>query len=222
MVGVAAQQVPWFSPEYVQWLGLFKGSVWMNELVPEVPNAVRYPIEKMLDKYGPYFFNSSLSFMLALALEEPGIEEIGLWGVDMSAIEEYRDQRPGCHFFITEAMRKGVRVTVPPESDLLLPRPLYGMGESTPMMIKLTARLRELSGRLGGAQQRAEQANREVIFLQGAIDDLKYVIDTWTATDLLAHMAVPAEAPKKDAVIGAVVFSGDGSEVLLFDRAERV
>jgi hypothetical protein len=201
VIGDAERQVPWFSPEYVQWMALHKGPVYMSDVVAQVPHSVRYPIEKMLEKYGPYFFNSSLSFMMALALEQPGIEEIGLWGVDMSATEEYGYQRAGCHFFITEAARRGIRVTVPPESDLLQPKPIYGAGESTPMMVKLTSRMRELDSRIAAAQQRINQGQQELMFLQGAKDDLTYVIQTWTGQatiDRLFKLAPPAPTVKVD------------------------
>ena len=85
---------------------------------PEIPNALAYPVNDMVEKYGPFFFTSSLSWMFAQALEREGVEEIGLWGVDMSAHEEYGLQRPGCQYFITLAMQRGIKVTIPPESDL--------------------------------------------------------------------------------------------------------
>lgn len=170
----------WFSPEYVESMIRCEGPVFMMDpLPPEIPNAVRYPVEEMVDKYGPFFMTSSLSWMFAMALEQPGIEEIGLWGVDMSAQEEYGLQRPGCQYFITLAMQRGIRVNIPPESDLLQAPLFYGVTESTPMMIKLTARKHELSTRKVNAEQRAAQANQEVHFLAGALDDLDYTIKTW-------------------------------------------
>jgi hypothetical protein len=194
VIGRPDLQVPWFSPEYCLWLKQFQGDVYMAEQLPDVPRSIAYPWQEMVDKYGPYFMNSSLSWMFALALEQPGIEEIGLWGVDMSATEEYGYQRAGCHYFITLAMQRGIKVTVPPESDLLLPKPLYGIGETHPMMIKLTARMRELDGRIMGAQQRFEQAKQEIQFLSGAKDDLNYHLQTWTATVMLEAYFARADA----------------------------
>jgi hypothetical protein len=185
VIGDASRQVPWFSPEYVEWMRQFRGEVVMSEKLMDVPRSVALPWMELVDKYGPYFMNSSLSWMMALALEQPGIQEIGLFGVDMSATEEYGYQRAGCHYFVTLAMQRGVRITVPPESDLLLPKPLYGIGESHPMMVKLTARMRELDSRIAGATQRFEQAKQELQFLSGARDDCNYQVQTWTASTLL-------------------------------------
>lgn len=181
VIGDPSRQVTWFSPEYVQFLAQFKGNVWMTERVEAIRNAQRLPREALIAKYGPFFWTSSLAWMLAMAMEDPEVEEIGLFGVDMAAREEYQFQKPGCLHFITIALQRGIQVTVPPESDLLQPQPLYGVSEWSPMMVKLTARRKELDQRLAAAQQRAAQAQQEIWFLQGAIDDMQYVSDTWTS-----------------------------------------
>jgi hypothetical protein len=151
----------------------------MAEVQADVPSSVRLPREDLVQKYGPYFFTSSLSWMFALALEQPGIEEVGLWGVDMCATEEYGTQRPGCHYFVTLAQARGIKVTTPPESDLLRPPGLYGVGEDSHMRIKLLARKREIEQRIAATTQAQEQALRENLFLKGAMDDLDYILKTW-------------------------------------------
>lgn len=191
VVGIAEKQVPWFSPEYVQWMKELKCPVYTGGHVPELPTHVVYPIEDMKKLYGPYFFTSSLSWMFALALCMPDITEIGLFGVDMSAAEEYGDQRLGCQYFVTLARQRGIKVTVPPESDLLMPRMLYGIGEWSPRMVKLTARRKELEARRANAQAVAANAQNEVIFLNGALDDMNYMITTWLQDEppeVVAHV----------------------------------
>jgi hypothetical protein len=180
--GVLGTGQPWFSPEYVEYLTRFAGDVWMSEPLPaEIPHARALPVGTLIEKYGPYFFTSSLSWMFAMALETPGVEEIGLWGVDMAATEEWNQQRPGCQYFITLAAQRGIKVTVPPESDLLQPAYFYGVSENSPMMIKLTARRHELQQRLNAADARASQARDEGMFLRGAIDDINYMVNTWVS-----------------------------------------
>lgn len=169
---------PWFSPEYCEFLCRHP-LVFTVEPITEVQNHVVFPFHDLIAKYGPYFFTSSLAWMLAMAIEQDGVEEIALFGVDMAAHEEYQYQRPGCHHFLTLAMQKGIRVTVPPESDLLQPPFLYGFGETSPMMIKLTARQRELQARLQNADMRVQQARDEATFIRGALDDIDYMIKTW-------------------------------------------
>jgi hypothetical protein len=188
VIGVAHLQKPWFSPEYCAWLAQFKGPVWVGGPVPELPTARLIPQKELIEKYGPYFFTSSLAWMLAMALETEGVTEIGLWGVDMSASEEYWYQRPGCQFFLQEAVKRGIKVTVPPESDLLQPMPLYGVGEWDPMMVKYTARQNELQSRLSAAHGALESAKQETLFLQGAMDNNKYWMNTWIGTHYVGSM----------------------------------
>lgn len=169
---------PWFSPEYCEFL--FRHSkVFIANPIPGMNGGVVYPFDEMIEKFGPYFMTSSLSWMLALAIEQDDVEEIALFGVDMAAHEEYATQRPGCQYFLTLAIQRGIKITIPPESDLLQPPFLYGFGETSPMMIKLTARKKELESRLAGCDQQMAAAQRQGDFLRGAIDDIDYMIKTW-------------------------------------------
>lgn len=170
---------PWFSKEYVEFLKNYQGTVWMSEHVPEVKNCRVLPVDYLVEKYGPYFFTSSLSWMFALAMEE-NPQSIGLWGVDMAASEEYGYQRAGCQYFAMLARSKGIEVGVPPESDLLRPAPLYGVCETSHMHIKMLARKRELESRLAGVNHDVLQKQHEASFLQGALDDLNWTSNTWT------------------------------------------
>lgn len=75
---------PWFSPEYCQFLANYPGPVWMAEKRPEIPNSIELPLVQLIQKYSPYFFTSSLSYMMAMAIECE-FKRIGLYGVDMAA-----------------------------------------------------------------------------------------------------------------------------------------
>lgn len=155
--------------------------VYMNgkdPLISRFPNAIPYPIEDMVKKYGRWFFTSSLAYMMAMAIEQKP-ETIGLWGVDMSAAEEYGYQRAGCHFFIREASMLGINVVAPPESDILSPVPLYGFKEQAPMWWKQKARRKEIEGRLADCDRIIETKNHERLILRGAIDDMNYIENTY-------------------------------------------
>lgn len=193
VIGRADQQKPWFSPEYCAWMAQ-QPLVWMYDVVPEIPNSRKFPYQDLVNKYGSYFFTSSIAWMLACAIEDiladraenksraaDEKDHIGLWGVDMAANEEYADQRPGCQFFVQIAQQLGIEIHVPPESDLMAAPLLYGISESSHMVIKLTARRNELSGRLQNARASRENLIREEAFLSGALDDIDYVFKTWTA-----------------------------------------
>ena len=184
---------PWFSPEYCQFLREFSGPVYTGQPIPEIKNHAVYPLDRVEEIFSPYFLTSSLALMMALAILEiedlrkanpdhdPEQDVIGFWGVDMAATEEYGYQRAGCQFFIVEALRRGIGVFVPPESDLLRPMPVYGLCEWDHNYIKMTARARELNHRLAQANQQMAEAQANMRFLQGGIDDLNYVVNTWTS-----------------------------------------
>lgn len=185
---------PWFSKDYCTFLERFQGPVYMAEQRKEIPNSVAVDTAGLVAKYGPYFFTSSLSYMFAMAIdaiEAQWAQEdkegkprthaaIGLWGVDMAATEEYGYQRAGCQYFAMLARAKGIEVGVPPESDLLRPPPLYGVSEVDHARIKIMARRRELQMRVADAQAQIDNKSRELMFLQGALDDLNWVENTWT------------------------------------------
>jgi hypothetical protein len=146
-------------------------AVYMIEPVSFVRNSVPYPKDEMVRKHGPWFFTSSLSWMFALALEQ-NPEEIGLWGVDMAANEEvYSFQKAGCHYFIQEAMKRGIKVTIPLESDLAQPPPLYGFDTAKPMAVKGNARKRELSVRLANAEHTFEAKRADHFWHRGAVEN---------------------------------------------------
>lgn len=170
-----------FSPEFCEFLNRHP-QVFMSEVHPLVKNSVRYPFEEMLAKYGPYHFNSSISWILALAIEcKP--KAIGMFGIDMAAGEEYSYQRPGCQHFLGIAASMGIQIVLPPESDLMRPCTMYGLSELTPRHIKLRARLEELQSRAAGLSATMENAKNEHAFISGAIDNLNYVMAHWTDDD---------------------------------------
>ena len=110
---------------------------------------------------------------------------IGYWGVDMSATEEYARQKPGCWFFIHEALRRGIGSFAPPESDLLDPEPPYGLCEWDQDYIKQTTRMREFNQRIGMANQQISQAQNELVATTGAKDALNHHIKTFMNRDRL-------------------------------------
>jgi hypothetical protein len=150
----------------------------MIEQVADVPTSAAYPKDRIIERFGRSFFTSTPAWMLALAIDQ-GAKEIGLWGIDMASDDEYVLQKPGCHHFLEKAHDLGIKITVPPQSDLLRPPPLYGFDEADPMMIKLQTRQAELLERINTAQSNIDHFTRERIYLSGAEDNLRYVMNTW-------------------------------------------
>lgn len=175
-------------PEYIAWMKGLTCPVYLTDKREDIPASLAYPRSEILALYpglARSFFTSSLAWMLALAIEQKP-DEIGLWGVDMAAGDEYGLQKPGCHFFMLEAEKRGIKLFVPPESDLLRPVAQYGFNTS-PMAVKLAMRRLELQQRLAETEARAAQCDRDFqeamrqkYFISGALDDLNYIEQTWS------------------------------------------
>lgn len=140
------------------------------------PNAADHEAAKFLSATG------MMPDQIAAELTKPDTDDvIGLWGVDMSANEEYQRQRPGCWFFGLQILERGIGLFYPPESDLFCPEPVYGICEWDHEYIKATARMKELTGRLERGRQQAAVAQADVAAVTGAVDDMNYFIKTWLA-----------------------------------------
>ena len=76
-----------------------------------------YPMKAVIEEVGDYF-SSTCAYMLGLAILER-VDQIGLWGFDMSMGEEYFYQRANTEYLIGFARGRGSMVTIAPGSALL-------------------------------------------------------------------------------------------------------
>ncbi len=202
---------PWFQPDYIAWMASLGVPVYMIEPVAAIPTSVAYPKNDILDyvyakvmspdgtirdaKFGDIVaFSSSLAWMMCLAIAS-GAQEIGLWGVDMAANEEWKGQRQGCQTLISIARQIGIKVTIPNESDLMRPHPLYGFQETDPFYVKLAMRKREFMTQIQECQRLVNENQQKMIYLQGAMDDLEYMAITWIADPKAVAMHYAGPVP---------------------------
>jgi hypothetical protein len=85
--------------------------------------------------------------------------------------------------FIWLAAQAGVEVIAPDESDVLQPPPLYGYADTSAMGRKLAVRERELQARADNLRAIRDRHNRDIIFLEGALEDIDYQRKTWVGYD---------------------------------------
>ncbi len=164
--------------EWLQWLKL-QPVVYMQQVYEGYSGGRKYPLELIVDKWGPYWWTSQLSFMLALAIEQHP-HTIGLFGVDMAANSEYNQQRLACQYFIQHIMKETkINLAIPPESDILEPAPFYGYCESSRQWRKYNARRLELQQRIGSLKADASAKETEAAHLIGAMDDMEYHLAHW-------------------------------------------
>lgn len=157
--------------------------VYLAQADVRLPNGLIYPKDEVYEFFGNYhfldtFFQSSVSFMLAYAIMQKP-DQIGLWGIDMAAADEYGQQRPGCHYFFTEAERRGIEIVAPPQSDILEPLPLYAYKEHSPMYWRQKARKNELKSAIAQCDAIINEKMQEKHLKTGALQDIEYTNNTW-------------------------------------------
>lgn len=106
------------------WLARCPLPVYMPSLSPEVPNAVRYPLEAVP---GPRYYACSFAYQLALALHE-GFRVVGLYGVDLplGSFRERTVEWACVAWWIGFLEGRGVEVVIPDSSPLGKHPGLYG------------------------------------------------------------------------------------------------
>lgn len=166
-----------YGEPYVNWLRQQSFPIYMQDSVL-VPNATPLPKDELVKEFGNYFFTSSFAWMMAMAIRE-GAKEIGMFGIDMASKDEYVLQRSGGHYFMQVAKQRGIKVTVPHESDLGQPPGLYGFSEVTPFGRKIHAREQEIKERLGTMRGERDRLNSSITYLEGAVEDLDYIKSIW-------------------------------------------
>lgn len=89
-----------------------------KEIPGDWSGNVVIPRAHLEERYGRTWFSSSISWLMALAIEE-GATDIGLWGIDLESGEEYTAQFIGGRHFIDLARLVGINVHLPQGCGLM-------------------------------------------------------------------------------------------------------
>lgn len=116
-------------PKHYEWLQNNRDvDVYMQDVYPDVPRSVRYPLDEIVDRFKSSYFTSSVAYALALACHL-GYKRLELYGVEMETNTEYGHQRPGVAFWLGVARGMGMEVDA---HISMFSYPLYGYdGEVT-------------------------------------------------------------------------------------------
>jgi hypothetical protein len=128
------------SPGHLKWLRNATIPVMMQKHFADIPNSLPFPRRELEEAYGAYYTNT-VSWEIALATHI-GVKEIHIYGVNMATDIEYQSQRPSCEYYIGVARGKGIKVYVPPESDLL--KCFYQYGFEDGELSMMSQRLKRL------------------------------------------------------------------------------
>lgn len=115
-----------------EYLDLLKSSdvpIVMQQQYEDIPNSVPFPLQDAIVEFGDYF-NSSIAYMLALAILE-GHDEIEIYGVDNLTDSEFAYERPCNEYFIGMAKGMGLDVKIAEGSHLLKFHPDIQFNDTT-------------------------------------------------------------------------------------------
>lgn len=148
----------------------------------DYPNLLSYPLKKAIRLMGGReYFTSSFSYILAKAILY-GAKEIGIYGINLTAEDEYIYQKPGAEFLLGIAVGRGIKVTVAKGAAILNAPFTYGDGK--PMTHPLTAQYEE---RLASCQDEINRVNITLDQLTGAEHEMQEILKELKSIDRGAH-----------------------------------
>ena len=173
---------------HLEWLKRYPGPIYQHKPLPELPNAVEYPLAAVAQTIGsnlyrldgegnvtsavdePYL-TSSIAQELALAIHE-GYEEIWLVGVDLNTDSEYAWQKPGVEYMLGLAAGRGIKVVLPDNCPLLTGG-IYGRGYLAPEGERMS--LEQLDARMKALNKERAEVARQYNELTGAKREVEFV-----------------------------------------------
>ncbi len=204
VVDMTAPEVQQWTKPYFDWINKQQFEVWMQEPNDTVPHAKTFPLKALLREFGDLgriAFTSSPAMMCAFAIHL-GATEIAFYGIDMAADEEaYGAQKPGCQIMMALAKQRGIKVSVPLESCLGQPNPIYGYAEASRMGRRLIVKEMELTKNVNDYNETLDRLTRERAQCAGALDTVRYMRRTFVDgldAELDIPLPVGAEVKKAD------------------------
>lgn len=133
--------------------------LYVQKKYEHLPNAIVFPWEEMFEWMkskgfsGHHYFTNSIAYFIMLAAYE-GFKEISVYGVDMSTESEYFHQKASAEYMLGLCEGMGIKVYIPPSSELLKCNQLYAVESSNKLRHWVKAQQSELKKR---SQQFAQQ-----------------------------------------------------------------
>lgn len=111
------------------------------------------------------YFTSSIAYILGFLFMSEDVEEISIYGVDLTAKEEYQEQRPCVEYLLGRLEGKGIKISIPKKSALLKSNYLYGYENKPQGILELDYFVSRQEGLFQERNELLNQAKR----LDGAI-----------------------------------------------------
>jgi len=162
--------------------------------MPDWPAGKVIPKDHYFQKYGRMWFQSQISYALAMAIDE-GVQTIGIYGIDLEAGEEYRSQFTGARFFIDVARLAGITIILPEGCGLTRDPNPYPDAWETHLAMTMKSKIAFLEGMHSSKSAAFKQMEAELIGLQGELNAYKFIQSLYviSGVDPMTPTANPEE-----------------------------
>ena len=139
--------------------------VYVQKKYEHLPNAIVFPFEEifawMANKGfgGSRYFTNTIAYLIMFAAMS-GFKEIGIYGVDMSTDGEFFHQKASAEYMLGLCEGMGIKVYIPPSSELLKCNQLYAIESSNKLRHWVKAQQSELKKRTQQFAQQEMQARQ--------------------------------------------------------------
>lgn len=165
-----------FDPAYFEEIKKLGDKLVLGHKWEGYPEAQLFPKDEIVNEFGRYY-TSSIALLLALAIKR-GATKIGLWGVDMTATDEYGWQKACCEYYLGLAAGRGIDLVIAKESPLIrIPR-IYGLEENG-FSAELEARYQELVVEIKKLDDEIKQRTKSQQQLSGMLELIKDLKTRW-------------------------------------------
>lgn len=174
--------------------------IFMTERVPGLPTSVRYPIERLIDKFSDYY-TSTVAYMVAWATDYIDREvanrmretptngmasvfdvaelqrslyaeyTIGIYGIDLIVGEEYDWQKACAEYFIGQVLARNITLLIPQQSALLHQRYRYGYHAEPVDLVKDS----DLAKRRAFLTQEHQKHSEVLVQIVGGLKELDWI-----------------------------------------------
>ena len=158
--------------------------------MPDWPANVVFPQEALFAKYGRKWFTSSISYALALALEE-NVTKLGIFGIDLESGEEYRSQFDGARYFLDLARLAGVDLVMPAGCGLLRDPIPYPNSFETHLAMTIQAKVEYLSQIASQKRAQHGQLAAEINHIDGEIAAFNFIRERYVIHGEDASRRIP-------------------------------
>jgi len=181
---LAAGYARW-SPQYIHWLET-SAEVWLQKPHPAFASPNIFPIKEIVSRYGNYL-TCQIALMIAHAVYEHDngdtVSDVALYGCDLAQDStmleknEYSWQRPSVEYWLGLCAGKGIKVTVPPGSDICKTSRIYAYEDEAFATLDhcIVQREEELNKRMAEMAGQIQQHEYHKAVLAGALENMKWV-----------------------------------------------